>query len=94
MQYNATLAAARSAIQIFHDDMQQYQNDGGTSSGSKVKRQDGSVLTAVLRLDLENLHGDFSLLRSIQASISTHFFLAIEKAFKSLSVLILYQVKV
>ena len=71
-QYNATLASAQSAIQTFHDDMQQYQNDGGTSSGSKAKRA-GGVLTAALRVDLENLHGDFSMLKVIQASIRTKF---------------------
>ncbi len=80
-QYNATLASARSAIQTLHNDMQQYQNDGGSSSGSKPKRA-GGVLTAALRLDLENLHGDFSLIKAIQATISTNFPLAIDENFR------------
>ncbi|KAH7395411.1 hypothetical protein BKA64DRAFT_577524, partial [Cadophora sp. MPI-SDFR-AT-0126] len=67
-KYNATLSSARSAVQKFHDDLQKYQNDGGPS---KRRKRDpiGGVLTATLRVDLENMHGDFTLLKSIQASI-------------------------
>ncbi|KAH6694937.1 hypothetical protein BKA61DRAFT_741936 [Leptodontidium sp. MPI-SDFR-AT-0119] len=66
-KYNATLSSARSAVQKFHDDLQKYQNDGGPS---KRKKRDpiGGVLTATLRLDLENMHGDFTMLKAIQAS--------------------------
>ena len=71
MQYNSTLRAGQSAVQQFHNDMQQYQTDIQSSSGSKSKRQNnGGVLTATLRVDLENIHGDFSLLKVVQASIS------------------------
>lgn len=68
-KYNATLSSARSAVQKFHDDLQKYQNDGGPS---KRKKRDpiGGVLTATLRLDLENMHGDFTMLKAIQASNS------------------------
>ncbi|PVH72962.1 hypothetical protein DL98DRAFT_608767 [Cadophora sp. DSE1049] len=67
-KYNATLSSARSVVQKFHDDLQKYQNDGGPS---KRKKRDpiGGVLTATLRLDLENMHGDFTMLKAIQASI-------------------------
>jgi hypothetical protein len=94
MQYNATLASAQSAIQTFHDDMQQYQNDEGTTSGLKAKRQVGAVLTAALRVDLENLHGDFNMLKVVQASISTNLTFAIDKTFRSLSIFALYLVKI
>lgn len=68
--YNATLSVGRLAVQRYHDDMQQYQNELGSASGSKSKRVDGP-LTPALRSILENLHGDFSMLKVIQASIST-----------------------
>jgi hypothetical protein len=73
--------------------MQQYQNDGGTSSGSKAKRA-GGVLTATLRVDLENLHGDFSMLKVIQASIRMNLPLAIDETFRSLPNFVLYLVNI
>lgn len=67
--YDSALSSARSAMQTYHDHLQQYKNDGGSISGSKSKRDSGGVLTAVLRVDLGYLQTDHSILDKIQATL-------------------------
>lgn len=73
-KYNQTIASALDAITKYRSDLQKYQNDGGPAGGAGLKgRRAGPALTAILRVDLENIHGDFTTLKQIQASISTLF---------------------
>lgn len=71
-KYNNTITDALSAIKQYKSDLQKYKDDGGPTSpiSAKMRRAGPILLTALLRVDLENLHGDFSLLKKIQESIS------------------------
>ncbi|KPM41386.1 hypothetical protein AK830_g5169 [Neonectria ditissima] len=85
--FNETLAEAKSAVAQYQTDIEKYRADGGSIKTKRSieveKRQEGPVLTGILRADLENIQADFKMIKVIQSTLKS---LPVKNAERSLKV--------